>query len=542
MSNTRRNVLHSGAITLASAGADKILQKAISPPLPIHRALMAGKSLPHEGFSQLIRKSIEAAMSSGAAYADARLTFTRNLTCSAGASPFRSESMVFGVRALVNGYWGYASSPVWNAVEANRLGHAAAAHASANVLGYTKEIELAEMSDARSGHWLMPVQDDPFKMAYEEIWDFLSGIESFIRRLKYYQSLALLDCSFTQQSKMFGSSEEQYTSQLVYRTTGRISFTIQNPDTGRSATATLDCLTPAGLGFEYLRDQPLREKIVVVHEEAMRDLELPILPVDVGRFATLVNPIGMASLISQSFGASTQIDRSLGYEANAGGTSFITDPTSMLGTLKIGNDMVNITGSRSEPGSVGRVEWDDEGVKPGNFQLIKNGVLVNMQTSREGASWIKEHYNRTGVPVQSTGCAYSPTAIDPQLIHSADLTLRPGTNESDTLETLRGGMDDGVEFQWPGITLDFQQITGLARGKAYKITKGKRSALLEGAGMIFRTPELWGNVIALGGQASAQRFGVIAQKGEPQQIGYHSVTTPPVLLKEMSIVDIKRKA
>ena len=43
----------------------------------------------------------------------------------------------------------------------------------------------------------------------------------------------------------------------------------------------------------------------------------------------------MASLVEQTFGVATQLDRALGYEANAGGTSYIDDPLGMVGHLQV---------------------------------------------------------------------------------------------------------------------------------------------------------------------------------------------------------------
>jgi TldD protein len=538
MSYTRRTMLRQSARALA---VGTFLQSdSLSPLIPIPY-LSPRSLLPilDEVQRQLIQTAVDAAMRAGATYADARLTFTQELIATRNI-PDRSEVIAFGVRALVNGYWGFASSPVWNNDEAARLGTTAAAQARANVLGRPREVELAPLEHPQSGSWVMPVKDDPFTMAYEEIWDFVSGLKSFIGRLKDIK-FSNVGLRFIRQDKSFGSSLGQYTTQRLYQTSGGVTFSVEDIE-GRTAGTVLDYLTPAGLGFEYAREQPLRDAIVRAHEELLRELTLPKIPVDVGRYPTLINPVGMASIMSESIGAATQVDRAFGYEANAGGTSYITDPTTMLGTLKVGNSLVTITGNRARPGSVGRVQWDDEGVKPSEFTLIREGILTNMQTSREGAGWIKAHYTASGQPFRSFGCVSAPTAIDPPLIHSADLTLAPGSNATDTLETLRSSLDQGVEFVWPHVTFDSQQATGFGLGKAYQIKGGKRVALLSGTGMIFRTPELWNNVVMLGGSQSVRHFGLQLTKGEPAQESFHEVATPPVLIKDMNIIDITRKA
>lgn len=541
MTFTRRKVLLRGAAT-AAALTSKGIGGQPRNGLPVER------SVPYITDSyqkSLIQKAINAAMDAGASYADARLTYTRNW------NPIvRQESMEFGVLALADGYWGFAASPVWNLIEAARLGSEATAHAKANVFGAARDIELAPSNNDPGGHWIMPVKDDPFKMPVEEIYDTVRAVRAFISRLKgVVRPSAGID--FVYQEKAFGNSLNHFNTQVLYRALGSLSFELEkghiNEPGYRKEIFALDRLTYSGQGFEYFRDQPLREYILEEYETALKDIELPVIPVDVGKFPVLINQYGTARLISKSIGLATQIDRAMGYEANAGGTSYISDPATMLGSFKIGNSMVNINADRSKVGSVGRVCWDDEGVKPVKFPLVKEGILVNMQTSREGAGWIKEHYESTGQPYQSFGCKYTPSAIDAPLIHSADLTLEPDRDSALATDDLRSQIDDGIELYSPEITMDFQQITGFIdasriKSKAYQIKNGKRTAKLQGAGALFRTPELWGNVAAIGGANSLRMFGLDTSKGEPSQTSFHSVEAPSVLFNDVSVIDITRKA
>lgn len=524
MNYSRRTAIKAGAFTLAGAW----VTPGLSSSVPISQSTEKFRYEDHHKL--LIDKAIDAAISAGASYADARISFTQNLIP-------RSESIEFGIRALVQGYWGFSSGPVLTEEEAARLGYSCAQLAKANLLGGERVVSLAPL-DPESGNWSMPVKDDPFEMDFDEIVDFTNGILAFMKRLKNLTS-PRFDMRFVRQRKTFGSSQGQAISQLLYRTSGSCSFGVEIDVDGihDDMGVKLDCLTPAGLGFEYFRDRPLRGYITEAYEEALRDVRLPIKPIDVGKYPVLINPIGIASILSQTIGEATQIDRAMGYEANSVGTSYINDPVSMINSLRIGNSLVNVLGNRSRQGSVGRVRWDDEGVQPADFTLVDQGLLVNMQTSREGVAWLGDVGK-----IQSTGSMYTPTAIDSPLIHSTDLTLSPENDNTLDMNAIREGVDDGIEFKWPDTTMDFQQITGYTRGNAYEIKKGKRVARLASAGMIFRTPEFWNNVAAIGGLESSSMFGLGTRKGEPGQLCFHGVTTPPVLLKDMSIIDITRKA
>lgn len=527
---SRRNVVKSGGIVS--------LGMALSRPA-ISLASSVIPSFPH-GYpnrQEILDAAVESAIASGATYADARLSHVEWMAADSDA-PQRSENMAFGVRALYNGYWGFASSPVWSTTEATRLGAAAVGQARANVLGRERITELAPIPDLSSGHWEMPVKDDPFNIDYYEIADFAEGLISFTSKLKFMGSQRH-HLVFERVNKAFASSLGQYTTQTLYNTRGEIIFNLEDKE-GRTTKTAVQQISPAGKGFEYLRDRPVRDYIREAHEEALHDLSLPIEPVDVGRFNMLVDQDGLSHLLINSIGAATEVDRIFGYEANSGGTSYISDPESMLGSLTIGSSLLNVRAARSQPGSVGRVKWDDEGVYPIEHDLVQAGVLVNLQTNREGATWIKDYYRNSGVAVKSSGSAFAPSALDIPLVHNSDLTLHPAASDI-TQDGLRENLGDGVEFRLPQVSFDFQKTTGMLRGQAYKVKNGKRIARLADAGAIFRTSELWSNLAELGGQQSVRYHGIRAVKGQPEQTAHSAVYCPPALFKDMTLIDVKRK-
>ncbi len=92
--------------------------------------------------------------------------------------------------------------------------------------------------------------------------------------------------------------------------------------------------------------------------------------------------------------------------------------------------------------------------------------------------------------------------------------------------------------------MDFQQSTGMLMGaSAFLIKNGKRVARIFDAGMLFRTPELWGNLQALGGRSSVLTVGTVDPKTNAGWKGaYSSVQAPPALFKEMAIINPYQKA
>jgi TldD protein len=524
-----------------------LLAAASSIPSPLWGAVRGNRSaiadavppIQDPAIKALCDVSLDVARSAGASYADARIDHT--YTYRFGSAPPEEEIMAFGVRVLVDGYWGFASSPVWSTEEAVRLARAAVRNARANNIAKQRITELAPLSgngQKLTGHWTTPIVDDPFEMSPDEIRDFLLGIRMFMKRIPGVNPQGV-SATFMKQEKAFASTEGHYVTQRLYQTSGAFPFTVEYKD--RKVGTSLDTTTPAGAGFEHLRGQPLREQILQKVEEAKADLMLPFIPVDVGRYDAVLDANTVASLLSETIGAATELDRALGYEANATGTSYILEPVDMIGTFKVGNPAITVTANRTEPGGAATVRWDDEGVTPSEFTLIKEGVLADMQTDREGASVLRSVYDHQGKPTHSYGCAFAPDARLAPLVHCGNLQLQPGAGD-ETFESLIGQLSKGVAFKRGSADMDFQQTTGLISGQAYEIKNGKRTAILYGAGVNFRTPELWNSLMAIGGTSSRKRLGTIASKGQPRRNSTFSVTACPASFKELTVIDLLRKA
>lgn len=538
---TRRTLIKAGT-TLAA------LSSIVAPPPPLGAMVRSGARISSvepifslfddPNVKVLSDAALNAAREAGATYADIRLTHTfRRAIERYGV--WDSESMTLGVRTLVDGYWGFASSPIWTTDETVRLAKAAVENARVNTLGKSRIIELAPVTASTNGHWSTPIVNDPFVTSEDEIGDFIVGLLYFIQKLPNVTS-PRTRAEFVKQDKVFASTANQFVTQRLYQTAGVVSFGVKS-ENGRGKAVNIDTITPAGLGFEYWRDRPLRDEIVARHEEATNDLQLPLKPVDVGRYPLVFDAPSVAGFVNSTIGSATELDRAIGDEANAGGTSYITDPLAMLGTLKVGGQMLTISANRTEAAGAATVKWDDEGVTPGEFTLVKDGVLADMQTNREGAGWLKEEYAKRNLPFASHGCAYAPEALYSPLTHCANLQMQPAETDA-TFETLIADMSNGLAIKRVGIDMDFQQMTGYGFGETFEIKNGKRVAEIANAGFLFRTQELWNALMAVGGTASRRRFGLSAIKGQPEQLGVRSVTAPPIAVKELSVIDTTRKA
>jgi hypothetical protein len=97
--------------------------------------------------------------------------------------------------------------------------------------------------------------------------------------------------------------------------------------------------------------------------------------------------------------------------------------------------------------------------------------------------------------------------------------------------------------------MDFNALNGMARldtesgpTRFYQIKRGKKVARLDpkGTAILFRAPELWKSMVARGGAESVRPVPVRVSKGEPPQETWHTVEAPPMLLRQMAVIDPTR--
>src|SRR5581483_4664613 len=261
MSVNRRTFLRSGS---AAATALAILPSRLRAQFGARPEPIA--SIQDPRLEDLTARALDAARAAGAVYADVRLSVTRVRRFLIDRVD-DGEAMGVGVRALVDGYWGFASGPVWSPDEMARLGREAAHQAKVNALGKPRMTELAPVA-AVSGRWDMPVAIDPFAISPLEVQDFLSSLSIYCRRIPnlFVQGNYAIA---TTQEKAFASTVGSYCTQRCWRTEGVFGVILTLPERhDKKGGFGLDCLSPAGMGWElYTADRIPRVREHSLYEE-----------------------------------------------------------------------------------------------------------------------------------------------------------------------------------------------------------------------------------------------------------------------------------
>ena len=231
---------------------------------------------------------------------------------------------------------------------------------------------------------------------------------------------------FVKEEKSYANSDGTFTQQTVLRSWMPFTATAVSVDR-TDFQSRGEVIQPMGRGYEYLLEMKPAENARQWGEQAAEKLKAK--SVEVGRYDLLLHPSHLFLTIHESVAHPTELDRALGYEANYAGTSFVAPPRDVLGKLRFGSDLMHVVGERDQPGSLAAIGWDDEGVKPDRFDIVRDGMLVDYQTTREQAPMLDWWYERQGKPVRSHGCSYAQRASDVQFQRMPNVSLMPGTKD-----------------------------------------------------------------------------------------------------------------
>jgi TldD protein len=495
---------------------------------------------PQTDYKAIALRALDAARSAGAQYADVRITYIRNRVF---ATLFESEELGIGVRAMVDGYWGFASSSYCTLDSAVSTGRESVAQAKVNAFGQKGPAELTPIPIVTDGHWVAPVRIDPFNVPIEEVRDWAQGASSSIlHHISHSYPTKGIQAGWSTLAarkidKLLVSTEGTCISQTFYEMTAEFKVGYGGK------LEIVDCFSNETHGWERVLDAPLEACAMKTVGKLVHDLELPQKPVDVGRYTILFDGHSIADLLGNTFGAATQVDRALGYEANAGGTSYLgPNPLKLLGT-PVAAPSVTITANRSVAGGLATTHWDDEGVAPHDFTLVRDGHLVDYQTTREQAAWLASWYKQHGTPIVSHGCANTTSALNVTMEQTPNISLTAGS-QSSTFDQMLANLDTGLAVLQAGAKMDFQHLNGLdVPGDVYEVRHGKPVARITNAGILFRSPEFWKSIHQLGGADSFRWYHIgTSAKGEPVQWADFSIGAVPAVATDVTVIDITRKA
>ncbi len=432
-------------------------------------------------------------------------------------------SFGFGVRVIANGAWGFASSPFVNTAEIVRITGEAIGVAKANSVLQTKPVELAPVASYRT-RWVTPHEKDPFAIPLTEKLDLIRAAADEVKKSdRVFSSNAQL--VFRSQDKYFASTEGSSIQQLYLVATGSVNATAV--DTARALTKSRRFQAqPSTAGYELVPLMNLLENASRIREEVQEHLVAP--PVTPGKKDLVLLPTHLWLTIHESLGHSTELDRALGYEANYAGTSFLT--TDKLGKQRVGSELINIWGDRTNERGLATIGYDDDGVKTTKFPILEKGIFTHYQTIRDQAHLIGEK--------ESRGCCYADSWGSVPFQRMPNVWLESGPREA-TLEALIAGVDDGILIDGDGsYSIDQQRYNFQFGGDAFwEIKGGKKGRMLRSVAYQAKTTDFWTSCDGIAGPAYFQQYGALNDgKGEPAQSNAVSHGCSPARFRQMNVI------
>ncbi len=530
MSRTRREFIKQSTLSAVALGAAR--GDWLSPFGSTPRATVQGAA-----FKDLCLVALNAARSKRATYADVRIVDKRSqfvATREDRVSQLQDrQSFGVGVRALVNGAWGFAASRTVTRDECNRVALRAVEQAEVSSRVIRRPVELAAVSAYPDGRWMTPIRRDPFTVRMSDKIELL--LEA--NRAALARSAARFVASsmdFLKRETTFASTDGSVIEQTLYRSYPSMTVTAVATDSNDMASHSSTDIAPMGLGYEHVQDADLPGRAAEWAELATE--KLSATSVEPGRYDLIIDPTNLFLTIHETIGRPTELDRALGYEANCGGTSFLGPPATAIGEVQYGPEFMNVIGDRTQRGGLATVGWDDEGVTADSWPIIQDGTLVDYQTTREQATLIAES---TGI-TQSHGCSCGESWDVAQLQRMPNVSLLPGENDL-VVDDLVAATDRGILITGRGSHNIDQQGSNFQFGGhlCYEVRGGRITRMLKNVAYQGNTLEFWNCLDMLGGARSYELCGTIGDaKGQPTQLNAASHGCPAARFHDFTVINM----
>jgi TldD protein len=494
--------------------------------------------------------ALNAARAKGATYTDVRLgrylnefVVTRDKNIE---NIVDTESYGMGIRVIANGCWGFAATDKLDNDSIARAAELAVAIAKENSRIQTDPVQLAPQKGYGEVTWKTPIERNAFEVPMKEKTDLLLSVNdaAFKNGANYVNSVLFM----VNEQKYFASTDGSYIDQDIHRIWPVFGVTKIDEKSGKFETRS-SLSAPRGMGYEYLMPKEsekiksqttlYRDRYDMLEDAGAAALQaaekLKAKSVEPGKYDLVLDPSHLWLTIHESVGHPSELDRVLGYEANFAGTSFLTLDKWKTGKFNFGSKNVNIVADKLQPGSLGAVGYDDEGVGTKKWDIIKDGILVNYQAIRDQAHII-------GLK-ESQGCCYSQSWRDVQFQRMPNISLQPGKEKLSPADMIRN-VEKGIYIIGDSsFSIDQQRYNFQFSGQLYyEIKNGKIVGMLNDVAYQANTQEFWNACSAVCDKDDYRLGGSFFDgKGQPMQASAVSHGSSTARFNGVNVINTARK-
>ncbi|KQN76734.1 TldD protein [Duganella sp. Leaf61] len=497
--------------------------------------------------------ALNAATKAGASYCDVRIgrylnqfITTRDLNVE---DIVNTESSGVGVRVIAGGAYGFCSTNVMTLDSVADAARQAVAIARANAKLQLEPVVLAPVKGVGDVAWATPFKKDWRAVPIKEKAEMLIAANK--AGLDAGANFMQANLFQVNQQKYFASTDGSYIDQDMHRLWS--PFTATAVDKASNRFRTRDGLSsPVAMGYEFFDARPEHKLkaaggVTTLYNGAYDLIEdaraagrqarekLTAKSVEPGKYDLVLSPEHLFLTIHESVGHATELDRVLGYEANYAGTSFATLDKWQSKKFKYGSDIVNFIADRTTAASLGCVGYDDEGVPAKRWDIIKDGILVNYQATRDQAHVIGEK--------ESQGCSYADSWSSVQFQRMPNVSLAAGKKQLTPDEMVKD-VKKGIYILGRGsFSIDQQRYNFQFGGQLYfEIKNGKIGNQLEDVAYQSNTQEFWNACTALCDARDWRMGGSFFDgKGQPSQVSAVSHGSPTTRFNGINVINTARK-
>jgi TldD protein len=475
-------------------------------------------------YESLGARALDTAISRGAEYADVRFENVRSerieVRNGVVATLRDSTSRGYGIRALVDGAWGFAAGADLSesGVDTTAARALAIARASASI---ARRRVGAPPERAYQDRFVTALEKDPAAIPLGQRVALLLEAEKELHRTSQVAvGRAWLDLWRT--DKSFFSSAGSKIEQLVRQSGGGIQAMAVGDGDVQTRTYPGDVGLYQSGGWEIVEAAALRENAARVGEEAAALLAAGQCPA--GTFDVILGGSQVSLQIHESCGHPAELDRVMGWEANFSGTSFLE--IDQLGKLRYGSPIVTIVIDNTLPLGMATCGYDDEGTPSSRSDVVRDGLLVGYEMSNDTARAI----GRT-----SNGCVRAESWEFVPMIRMCNLSLLPGDVPFEHLfDDVRDGvyMESNRSWSIDDRRLNFQ--FGCEIG--WEVKNGKRGRMLKNPTYAGMTPAFWNSCDAIADAKAHFAWGTPnCGKGEPMQTGRTTQAAAPARFRNVAV-------
>jgi len=374
-------------------------------------------------FEDHLRLCLDLASKLGAEYCDVRFIKSNIRSVSYnGAVKVNSEvNEGVGVRVIVNGSWGFSGISSIEYESCKDAVKRAVKIARAASFSNKSKVKLVD-SPTVKGTYVNSVEKAPSNIEGQDAIDLLVTSVKVLKKQSGRIKFASASLKSFEEEKYLGTSE----GSTIYQKLLGCGANIQGKASKNGIVQRRSYPQSLGFnlatkGYEWIEEADLVNNASRIGKELAQLLEARTCPCG---FTDLILKDDLLALqIHETIGHPTELDRALDTEWDFAGSTFLTPEK--LGVFRFGSTYVNVVADPTMSGGPGSYRYDDEAVEGKKIHLMKDGLFVGYQSSRETAAALNLKESSGGM--RAMAAHYLP------LIRMNNINLLPGDWISDEI-------------------------------------------------------------------------------------------------------------